>query len=223
MVITRKDSIQTNEYYHILTKSIAGFIIFNSPEEFSRMIELLKFYQNRRPLLSFSEFERLSLQDKKVFLNKQKSNSSDKLIVIISYCIMPTHLHLSLNQLIDGGISLYMKNVLNSYTRYFNIKHQRKGPLWEARFKNVLVNDDKQLLHLTRYQHLNPVSANLVDKPENWRWSSYKEYLELTDPKNKICDFSKVMDINTKKYKNFVNDRIAYQKHLSRIKKLLLE
>jgi putative transposase len=79
---------------------------------------------------------------------------------------MPTHIHLVLRQLKDGGISKFMSNILNSYSRYFNIKHNRKGPLWEGRFRKVLVGSDEQLLHLTRYVHLNPVTACLVDKPK---------------------------------------------------------
>ena len=70
-----------------------------------------------------------------------------------------------------------MRRLLNSYTRYFNEKIKRKGPLWEGRFKKVLVNSDEQLLHLTRYVHLNPVSAGIVEKPEDWPCSSYREYI----------------------------------------------
>lgn len=55
-----------------------------------------------------------------------------------------------------------MRKVLDSYTRYFNIKTKRKGPLWQSKFKSVLVKNDEQLLHLTRYLHLYPISNNLV-------------------------------------------------------------
>jgi len=63
----------------------------------------------------------------------------------------------------EEGISLYMKNLLNSYTRYFNTKTKRKGPLWQGRFKSVLIKMDEQL-YLTRYIHLNPTSEDLVEK-----------------------------------------------------------
>ncbi|OGD65377.1 hypothetical protein A3F08_01725 [Candidatus Berkelbacteria bacterium RIFCSPHIGHO2_12_FULL_36_9] len=223
MTYIRKDPIVNNEVYHILTKSICGYIIFNNESEFSRMINLLRFYRHMRPSMSFSQFNKLSLINQEKFLSNQNKNKKDVLVQIISYSIMPTHLHLTLKQIIDGGISLFMKNVLNSYAKYFNLKHKRKGPLWEARFKNVLIVDDKQLLHLTRYQHLNSVSAGLAEKPEDWPFSSYKEYLGQIDEKNRICNFKDTLDIKPAIYKNFVNDRIAYQKQISRIKKLLLE
>lgn len=136
---------------------------------------------------------------------------------------MPTHLHLTLFQNDKNGISKLMNNVLNSYTRYFNTRFKRKGPLWETRFKNLLVKSNDQLLHLTRYQHLNPVSAGLVNRPESWQWSSYREYIGEVKVDYSICNFEKLLDINPKEYQEFVNDRIAYQKELSRIKHLLLE
>ena len=135
---------------------------------------------------------------------------------------MPTHIHLLLKQLIDNGISRYMKNLLDSYSKYFNIKHKRKGPLWESRFKNVLVKTDEQLLHLTRYLHLNPVTAYLVNSPEDWDYSSYGQYLDskIDYP---FCDFSDVLKINPEEYEKFVNDRIDYQRSLAKIKELIIE
>ena len=80
-----------------------------------------------------------------------------------------------------------MGDILNSYSRYFNTKQKRKGPLWEGRFENVLIKTDEQLLHLTRYIHLNPVTAYLVDQAKDWQASSYNEYLENSDFNECIC------------------------------------
>ncbi|MCM8826817.1 MAG: hypothetical protein NC904_04785 [Candidatus Omnitrophica bacterium] len=93
-----------------------------------------------------------------------------------------------------------MSRVSNSYARYFNIKYGRRGPLWEGTFKNVLVNNDEQLLHLTRYIHLNPTTAFLVERPEDWSFSSYREYLDKED-----------------------KDKIGYQRDLEMIKHLVFE
>jgi putative transposase len=136
---------------------------------------------------------------------------------------MPTHVHFVLKQLSENGISIFIGNLLNSYTRYFNTKHKRKGPLWEGRFKSVLVREQGQLLHLTRYVHLNPVTAGLVDKPEEWAASSYREYIGIVSGKNRICDFKGVLDIDRRRYAKFVEDRIAYQRQLAWMRKLILE
>ncbi len=135
---------------------------------------------------------------------------------------MPTHFHLILKQLQNNGISDYMRKILESYSSYFNMKHKRKGPLWESKFYNILVKDDEQLLHLTRYIHLNPVTAKLVDKPKDWEFSSYKEFYSRENNFYRICQFNNILEINPLSYRKFVNDRISYQRELAKIKRLLI-
>ena len=218
----RKNQLVNGEVYHIVNKSIAGFKIFNNDSEFSRMIDVIRYYQRKKPPVKFS----LYIQP---WFERSHDNSNipladnEKLVEIIAYCIMPTHPHLILKQLSKNGISTFMNTILNSYTRYFNTKYNRKGPLWEGRFKSVLVKSDEQLRHLTRYIHLNPVTAYLVDKPEEWRYSSYKEYLLEVNDKDKICKYDKILDIEPASYRKFVEDRISYQRELAKIRALLLE
>ena len=201
--------------YHVFTKSIAGFRIFIEPKDFERIIQLITYYKEN-PFLRFSDYKKLKNKEK-VFTFPEGSS----LIQIIAYCIMPTHIHLVLYEKQENGISNYMRRLLNSYTRYFNQKIQRRGPLWEGRFKKVLVTSDEQLLHLTRYVHLNPVSAGIVEKPEDWLYSSYREYIGL-EPKN-ICETDPFLSFSEEEYKEFVEDRIDYQRSLELIKHLVLE
>ena len=116
-----------------------------------------------------------------------------------------------------------MQKVLNSYSTYFNIAHNRKGPLWESRFKNVLVESDEQINHLVRYTHLNPTTANLVNRPEDWSHSSYREYLGRVADSQKMCQFDDVSDIKLSLYRKFVNDQISYQRGLAKIKNLIMD
>ncbi len=203
--------------YHVFTKSIAGFQIFLSNKDYKRMLELLQYYKSN-PILKFSEYKKLK---NKIKIHYEKSHKTSYLVEIIAYCLMPTHLHLILEEIEYPGISEYMRKILDSYTRYFNKKIGRKGPLWEGRIKKVFVESDTQLLHLTRYVHLNPVSAGLVKKPEDWEYSSYKQYIGLE--KEKICNKEKFLDILEKEYKEFVEDRIDYQRSLEFIKHIILE
>ena len=135
---------------------------------------------------------------------------------------MPTHIHLLMQQLEDNGISKFMNLLLKSYSKYFNEKYNRKGPLWEGRFKNVLVETNEQFLHLTRYIHLNPVTADLVNAPEEWKYSSYLEYLALIDKNKMICNFNSYLDMEATSYKKFVKDGISYEKVLAKIKNSIL-
>jgi len=222
----RKDLLVTGETYHVFTRSIADYRVFNNQDEFERMWRLLKYYSVNTEI-KFSDFMALKLVNNIGFDKSFEKllKGQDPLVQIIAYCLMPTHIHLILKQLVPNGISKYIKIVLDSYTRYFNTSHRRKGPLWESRFNNVLIKNDEQLMHLTRYLHLNPVTAYLVKKPEDWLFSSYKEYL-LDDNKNQsgiMCQFDDILNIEPSLYGKFVNARISYQRELAKIKNLLLD
>lgn len=220
----RKIPLATGQTYHIFTRSIADFKIFNDDIEFLRMQQLIQYYQMDN-YLKFSKFIELDICQQKGFYNALDiiSKEKEELVQIISYCLMPTHIHLTLKQLTANGISKYTSNILNGYTRYFNTKHKRKGPLWESRFNSVLVDNDEQLLHLSRYHHLNPVTAKLVDRPEDWSYSSYREYIGEVNGAAAICQFDDLLDIKPNSYRGFVNDRIAYQRDLAVIKKLMMD
>jgi len=68
-----------------------------------------------------------------------------------------------------------------SYTKAINKRYARVGSLFQGRFKAILVDKNEYLLHLSRYIHLNPVTARLVKRAEDWEFSSYPEYLGLRD------------------------------------------
>jgi len=222
--IMRKDLLVTGEVYHIYTKSIAGFKIFSNNSDYLRMFNVIRYYKREKTAMKFSDFIRIAQYKKEKWLDTFiESHSGNKLVEIVAYCIMPTHLHLILKQTEENGISTFMRYILNSYARYFNVKYKRKGPLWEGRFKNLLVKADEQLLHLTRYIHLNPVTAYLVDKPEEWIASSYREYLSDVDNKDKICEYSDLLEAGGVSYKDFVEDQISYQRELAQIKEVLFK
>jgi putative transposase len=195
-------------FYHVFTKSIAGYKIFVREQDYRRMQKVIWYYRYER-LKKFSKVEGFD-----------EEKTGEKLVKIVSYCIMPTHLHFILGEEKEGGISKFMANILNSYTKYFNLKYRRKGPLWESRFKYVLIETDEQLLHLTRYIHLNPATAGLISKPEDWEFSSYREFLNL-EGVFRICEFENLIEMESFKYKKFVEDNIDYQKELQKIKKLI--
>jgi putative transposase len=216
----REISLSNGEVYHIVTRSISDYKIFNNKEELARMINCICYYQIENPSIRFSRFIEFEPDIRERI--RDNPASKDKLVDIIAFCIMPTHVHLVLKQIKQSGISIFMGNILNSYSRYFNIKHGRKGPLWEGRFKNIIVDSDEQLLHLTRYVHLNPVTAYLVNKPEDWAASSYREYIQ-SKYENPICNYSGILEIEAVSYAAFVENRISYQRELAKIKSLILD
>jgi len=218
----RKNPLENGSLYHIYTRSIAKYQIFNDADEYDRFYKLMDLYRFVQFGYKLSGFLELSPISQNQHIENLK-NDDNMYVIIVAYCLMPTHIHLILQQASDNGIEKYMAKVLNSYSRYFNTKHGRLGPLWSSRFKSVLVNDDEQLLHLSRYLHLNPSSAGIIDKPQDWIYSSYQEYINKKGIDNPICEWQRYMEIDKKQYRKFVNDRKDYQKELSKIKSLIIE
>lgn len=216
----RKEPLVAGNYYHILNRSIAQYRILEDTNDCLRFIQILDLYRFVDFTYKYSNFSKLALLSQKAIIGGLKSRSQ-KYVEIIAYCLMPTHFHLILKQITDDGTTKFVAKVLNSYSRYFNLRHKRKGPLWESHFKNVSIKTDDQILHLTRYIHLNPVSAGLVRKPNKWIYSSYPEYIGKA--KEKLCSFDKIINVSPKRYQKFVSDRISYQKKLSKIKKILID
>ncbi|MBN2482765.1 MAG: transposase [Candidatus Omnitrophica bacterium] len=212
--------LTTGQIYHVYSRTIAKFEIFHNECDYLRMRRMIGYYRYQHRAISFSKFNRAANDTER---NKEILDAHKKIVKIIAYCFMPTHIHLILKQVADNGISNFMNNILNSYTRYFNTKHNRKGPLWESRFKKVLVENDEQLLHLTRYIHLNPTTACLVENLCEWEPSSYREYIAFDKDTEKICEYSDLFQMCPKIYRDFVADRISYQRELAKIKSLIFD
>lgn len=213
----------TGEYYHIINRGINKQSVFLGSNDYKRAIKVLKFYAFNPEIkfsrfLSFPSAERVKLWERIV-------SKDNKLVEFICFCFMPNHFHLLLKQNKDGGISKFMSNFQNSYTRYLNTKYDQIGPIFQGRFKAVRIEDDIQLLHLSRYIHLNPYSSFIVKTLNDlleYQWSSLSEY--LGEIENEICD-KKVILSNFKdivKYKSFVLDNADYQRTLDKIKHLIL-
>lgn len=101
-----------------------------------------------------------------------------------AYCLMSNHVHLLLRERQSGDISLIMKRLLTKYAMYFNRKYQRSGALIAGRYKSAPVEVDEYFIPLQCYIHQNPLKAGLVNKLEEYPFSSYREYLfgrELAD------------------------------------------
>jgi putative transposase len=99
-------------------------------------------------------------------------------IDLLAYCLMPNHYHL-LVQCQGGDLSKGMQSVTLAYAKAINERYDRTGSLFEGAFKAIEVYTSEYLYQLVRYIHLNPVKADLVDRPEEWEFSSYSEYADL--------------------------------------------
>jgi hypothetical protein len=108
-----------------------------------------------------------------------------------------------------------MRHINGAYTTYFNVKRKRAGHLLQGRYKAILVDADEYLVELSRYIHLNPVRVGIVERPEQYQWSSYLSYTGHIKPPAWLhtgfilgC-FAKQAENACKKYRTFVEDRLG--------------
>lgn len=92
---------------------------------------------------------------------------------ILAYCLMGNHFHLAI-KVAASTLGAFMQRLTGSYGAGFNHRHDRVGHLFESRYKDKLCLDDRYLLTLIHYIHMNPVRAGLVSTPGEWPWSSFK-------------------------------------------------
>jgi putative transposase len=220
MSTLRKTPLVTSEIYHIYNRGLDKRPTFTDFNENLRAYQAIKFYRFESPPVRLSYFVRYGT---KKIEELTESSWGNQLVSIIAYCLMPNHFHFILRQEVDGGISKFISNFENSYTRYFNTKSKRVGGLFLDDFQNVLVDSEEQLLHLTRYVHLNPYSSSIIktlDELLKYEWSSLKEY--IGGGEEPICNKEMVMSYfkNKESYKTFVFDRADYQRELKRIEHL---
>jgi len=127
---------------------------------------------------------------------------------VFAYCLMSNHYHL-LIETAQPNLSRIMQYTNTAYTVYYNRKRNRSGHLFQGRYKSIIIEGDSYFLELTRYMHLNPVRAGMVETPEEYKWSSFREYVNKN--MNSVIDRQEIVKyykINPSKYKQFVLDGI---------------
>jgi len=213
--------------YYILNRGINKRVIFQNAADYYRFIFLLYACNFGSP--AFNLWRRDIIKAGKAILAGEKPPSKfiqrehKQIVDIIAVSLIPNHYHLILEQRVGRGISLFMQKIGIAYSKYFNLKNQRSGRLFQGPFKAILIDNESYLLRLSRYIHLN--SLDLVQPDwrgkgvENWEkaleflvgylWSSLPDYLGIRNSKlittrgilNIFFDhFSKGGEINYRKF-----------------------
>ena len=89
-----------------------------------------------------------------------------------AYCLMNNHYHIVI-ETPDGNLARGMRQLNGVYTQTYNVRHNRVGHIFQGRYKAILLQKDSHLLEVSRYVVLNPVRAKAVQRPQQWKWSSY--------------------------------------------------
>ena len=174
-------------YYHVYNRGNRKQQIFLQDRDYERFLEKVAEYKKKFP------------------------------IKILAYCLMPNHFHFLLQQLAPNAISGFFSTLCNSHSRYFNVKYETVGSIYQGRFKAKKVDKDEYLVHLSRYIHLNPVDLfsflgkGIFNQLLQYPWFSLQSYLsgnanEIADPGFILKYFSNKNP--TEDYKNFVAAQI---------------
>lgn len=222
MASTRKITFVDDYYYHVFNRGIERRITFIDKRDYKRALDLLYFYQFISIPVRYSQYNSLPQERKEELLFTMEK--SGKLIDIIAYCLMPNHFHLLLRQNMKNGIKKYLSNFTNAYTKYFNTRYDRSGALFQGIFKAVYIESDDQLIHVTRYIHLNPVASSVIPeaKLELYPWSSYPKYCNIKN--DYLVDSQIIQQLPIPKdYTAFTHNQMEYAKTLDSLKHLILE
>lgn len=192
-----------NGYYHIYNRGVEKRKIFLDQQDYSVFLSYLKEYllpKNKKELYERLLDTNTSYKEKDKILRILRLNNFSQEITLLSYCLMPNHFHLFIKQKSKDAIDSFMNSIATRYTMYFNKKYKRVGPLYQDVYKAVLVNNEEQFLHLSRYIHKQ--ALNLKNQP-----CSYPEYLGLRQtlwikPEEILSYFSRINP--SLSYQNFV-------------------
>lgn len=222
---TRFEPCITGEIYHIFNKTLDKRKIFHDAHLAQLFLETLNYYQSSKVNLSFSQFK-LLLPNNQIMLQKEFGLRKYFRVDILAYCLMPNHFHLLVKQKRDVGISRYISDCINSFTRNYNLRTKRVGPVFLPTFRAEHIRSDEQLLHVSRYIHLNPYTSSLIHSLEglkHYPWSSFLEYITDGEIKKSLSHPFMVLsffDKNKKKYEEFVLANADYQRTLDHVKHL---
>jgi len=198
----RKVKFLNGKYYHIFNRGV------DKRDIFSNKFDVFRFIQ------SMDVFNNVDTGNDIFYKNRSKKLNvgyrvphKNKLVNVICYCLNSNHYHFILEQLVDNGISDFMKRLGGGYSVYFNEKYKRSGALFQGRFKAVHIESDSQLLHDSVYVNLNnKVHKKFGESKKHFldlipNRSSWGEYIGDNDWE--ICKKSFVLDGNFKDFKEY--------------------
>jgi len=165
-------------FYHLYNRGVEQRKIFLDQQDFSVFLSYLETYltpKDEKRLYAIISLEHSTPKEKDRALKLLRLKNYFSEISLICYALLPNHFHLLIRQknpILNG----FMNSLGTRYAMYFNRKYRRKGVLFQDVYKAVLVETDEQLLHLSRYIHLNPIEA-LGLAVGNWQEAQFPSSL----------------------------------------------
>ena len=225
----RKIKFGLGKIYHIFNRGVEKRPIFSSDGDRWRFLQGLFLFNDETG--SFNLLYTLEQQKGKMHFGilreymAREGIERKPLVRIMADCLKPNHFHLLLEEIQENGISRFMHKLGVGYTKYFNTKYERVGPLFQGPFKAVEVRKDTQLNYLLAYinvinpgQELEPELKEKAQDPkemlrfvEHYPWSTHPEYLGIRESIIVDKGISDKFFATPAAYRKFVND-IVYGK-----------
>ena len=130
--------------YHVLNRGNARNDVFHKPEDFLAFVNLMREAHDKVPMR------------------------------LVGYCLMTNHFHLVLWPHEDGDLSRWMQWLMTSHVRRYHRHYHSSGHVWQGRFKAFPIQTDDHYLTVLRYVERNPLRACMVNRSQDWEWSSLK-------------------------------------------------
>lgn len=177
----RKTIFATNHFYHIYNRGVDKRKIFQNNKDRFRFLKTLEILNDvKATYLDLRVFFN-PIVNQSLALTRTSTREVEKepWVRIHAFCLMPNHFHLLLEQVTDKGVTKFLHKISTAYTKYFNLKNERTGRLFEGTFKAILIDRDEYLIHLSRYIHLNPIELIKPKWKEDgvYSWKKIKKFL----------------------------------------------
>lgn len=218
----RKQILATDETYHIFNRAVGHDEIFTLKWDLNRILALIDYYRFPQKI-RYSKFRTLPQNLKRDYPSQIKKQTP--LVEIYSFSLMPNHYHLLGKQLQNKGINIFISNIQNSFAKFYNLRNNRHGTLFQNPFKARRVETEEEFIHVSRYIHLNPVTSFVIElsRLDTYPWTSLSWYLD--ESRNKFITTNLIKGIfkTKEKYLEFIVNQADYQRKLGVIKHLMIE
>jgi putative transposase len=178
------------ELFHVLNRGVDGRPLFSDDGDRVRFIHSLYEFNDAG---AASKTFRTAMDD---FVSRPSKQTRDTLVAIHGGCLVDNHYHLLIEELVEGGLSQFLRKVNIGYAKFYNEKHRRTGTLFQGRTKRVAITSRAQFLYILHYIHLNALDCiasernwrlrdrsgirdaqRALERLREYRWSSYRDYI----------------------------------------------
>ena len=179
-----RPKITVGEFYHVFNRGVEKRVIFPSTSYYRRFVDGMLAFNTPRPVLMREFIKGIHTGVKPLYEGK-------RLVEIGAFALRPTHYHLLLRPVEDGGLSLFLQKLASGYTGFFNLKQRRVGSLFQGTFRIKHIDNDRYGRHIQAYIPLNTLDHAMPEWRErgirdrerakkilrNDPWSSYGSYM----------------------------------------------